>query len=113
MDSTSPYYKYKKELSSYSSSCVYCAHLNRASSYRNLDSDERLVSGSVGGATGDHGVGVVSDSGVSMTGGRAGELSYFEVVDFAHQIARGMEHLEKMKVSRPCKRLGYDCILLK
>ena len=25
-------------------------------------------------------------------------LSYFEVLDFALQIARGMEHLEKMKV---------------
>ncbi len=104
MDSTNPDYKYKKELSSYCSSCVYCAHcahLNRTASYRNLDGDEQLVSGSVGGATGNHSVGVENDSDVSMTRGRAGELSYFEVVDFAHQIARGMEHLEKMKVSQP------------
>lgn len=26
------------------------------------------------------------------------KLSYFEVLDYAHQIARGMEHLDKMKV---------------
>ena len=29
-------------------------------------------------------------------------LSYFEVLDFAQQIARGMEHLERMKVSQRC-----------
>ena len=28
-----------------------------------------------------------------------GKLSYFEVLDYAHQIALGMEHLEQMKVS--------------
>ena len=32
-------------------------------------------------------------------GASDGGLTYFDVLDFANQIARGMEHLEKMKVS--------------
>ncbi len=80
--------------------CVYCAQLSR-SSYRNINSIEQLDQvGSGDGCADVHSLdGRGNNNGDLNTVDNPGELSYFEFVDFAHQIARGMEHLEKMKVS--------------
>ena len=40
-----------------------------------------------------------------------GKLSYFEVLDFSNQIAKGMEHLEKMKVSVIALHCFVMCIV--
>lgn len=68
-----------------SNTCVYCCQCVGGDAV----GTQRLGIGdqsSVGGA--------VNTSSEAEVG-----LSYFEVLDFAQQIARGMEHLEKMKVS--------------
>ena len=88
-----PYHSYN--LSTMSGGCVYCC---------------QCAAVSEGGERGGR-VGVYQETGADQTnpgGGGAGmnvntdntetRLSYFEVLDFALQIARGMEHLEKMKV---------------
>ncbi len=102
MDNANTEFK-SRQLSS--SSCVYCAQLNRTgnSSYRNLNNGTELLnqSSSGDGGSDEHDLCMRRDGGDLNTGDCAGELSYFEFVDFAHQIARGMEHLEKMKVSHP------------
>jgi hypothetical protein len=90
-----PYHSYN--LSTASGGCVYCCQCAAA------------VGEAVGGGGGG-GVGVYQQTRAdqpSPGGGGANvtadntetRLSYFEVLDFALQIARGMEHLEKMKVS--------------
>lgn len=53
--------------------------------------------------------GVASESGNLVMDQERGELSYFEVLDFAHQIARGMEHLEKMKVCESSQLCFFVC----
>ena len=69
------------------------------------------VTGSGGRVTGNGGTGNGSACGgrckcldVNMT---RSQLSYFEVLDYANQIARGMEHLENMKVCN-----GIHCPLM-
>ena len=88
--SLNPYHSYN--LSSASGACVYCCQCAAG------------VSEAVGGAVGGEGGGAnPGGAGMNVTADSDTEtrLSYFEVLDFALQIARGMEHLEKMKVSRP------------
>ena len=84
-----------------------CRH-QLPNSYRNLSSSNTCVycCQCVGGeATGNlltqHGTGERSSLGGAgnLSSETEGGLSYFEVLDFAQQIARGMEHLEKMKVN--------------
>lgn len=91
---------YRKTSASYYYNCIYCAQLNRTGSYHNLNTSDNPSNGGAGVRSG----GVRSDGGGSGDGtrvggsGEFGELSYFEVLDFAHQIASGMAHLEQMKV---------------
>ena len=84
-----PYYNYN--LSS-SSGCIYCHQYVNSEAVGGgacqLTGTDRV---NLGGA----GLNVAATSTESTETG----LSYFEVLDFALQIAQGMEHLEKMKVS--------------
>ena len=71
-----------------SSTCVYCC---------------QCVSGEAVGDVPRQQTGTGDQASLEGTGNVYSEsentLSYFEVLDFAQQIARGMEHLEKMKVT--------------
>ena len=91
-----PYYNYNQ---SPSSGCIYCHH------YANSEAGGGACQQPTGtdranlGATlgrGEEGVGLNAAAASSDSTGT--RLSYFEVLDFALQIARGMEHLDKMKV---------------
>ena len=92
-----PYYNYNQ---SPSSGCIYCHH------YANSEAGGGACQQATGtdqanlGATlergGGEGVGLNAAAASSDSTGT--QLSYFEVLDFALQIARGMEHLDKMKV---------------
>ena len=59
----------------------------------------------------DEGAGGVGRSLCPDMGVMQGKLSYFEVLDYACQIARGMEHLENMKVRWFCDSLSLDLSL--
>ena len=94
-----PYYNdsndccYYNPLGSSSSGCIYCTH-----QYANLEpagEDECQQSG----ADQANLIGAQPNLTTSSTDKTETRLSYFEVLDFALQIAQGMEHLEKMKVS--------------
>ena len=109
-----------RKVSSSSVTCIYCVQFGDGmGSYRSLETADQLSSceenGSSGGVSpgrrvkGVPGEGVSPGRRVESVPGegrspasnveqRRGELSYFEVLDFAQQIARGMEHLERMKV---------------
>ena len=82
-----PYHSYNL---STASGCVYCCQC--------------AISEAVGGGMYQQtGADQANSEGAGMnvtTDNTETRLSYFEVLDFALQIARGMEHLEKMKVSQ-------------
>ena len=74
-----------------SNTCVYCCQCGTG--------DEATQPLPTAGARGADDRSCLVGEGNSFSESERG-LSYFEVLDFAQQIARGMEHLEKMKVSR-------------
>ena len=91
-----PYHNHN--LYSSSSGCIYCSC--------QCANSEAVV----GGVHQQTGAGVSDQANLAGAGNQTTSssdtetrLSYFEVLDFALQIARGMEHLEKMKVSQTNK----------
>ena len=94
-----PYYYYNL-LGSSSSGCIYCSH-----QYTNIEA----VGGGACQQTGTDQANL-GGAGLNLTTSSTDNteqtrLSYFEVLDFALQIARGMEHLEKMKVRQLSRSL--------
>ena len=98
-----PYHSYN--LSTASGGCVYCcqcAAIGEAVGggggvYQQTGADQSNPGGGGGGG----GANVTPDNTETR-------LSYFEVLDFALQIAQGMEHLEKMKVSFAYRHLCWS-----
>ena len=91
----SPCYDYNQ---SPSSGCIYCHHYANSEAVavgggacqQPTETDRANL-----GGEGERGLNAAATS----SDNTETRLSYFEVLDFALQIARGMEHLEKMKVS--------------
>lgn len=81
-----------------SNTCSYCCQCINSEA---VGAMQRQISGANGSANLDGNENLQSES--------ENTLSYFEVLDFAQQIARGMEHLEKMKVTS----LSYNLFSLK
>ena len=79
------------------SSEASCNDTGSVGSYRNVASGCIYCStGQEGGVAGGADICLCPDVAVM----EQGRLSYFEVLDYSGQVARGMEHLEKMKVCR-------------
>ena len=88
------YYNYNL---SPSNGCIYChQYANTGAVGGGEGGGACQPAGTDQGALGGAGPNIAATS----TNDAETRLSYFEVLDFALQIARGMEHLEKMKVSR-------------
>ena len=85
-----PYHSYNL---STASGCVYCCQCANSEAVGGPQHPGDQAN--LGGA----GLNVTASSASFFTDDTETRLSYFEVLDFALQIARGMEHLEKMKVS--------------
>ena len=78
-------------------SCIYCCqHVDGEASGRDVCQQTGAVVGDKARMSGA-GLNMMISTSYDDT---ETQLSYFEVLDFALQIARGMEHLERMKVSK-------------
>ena len=86
-----PYHSYNL---STASGCVYCCQCANSEVVGGKEPGDLANLGGAG-----LNVTAASSSSFSIDNSET-QLSYFEVLDFALQIARGMEHLEKMKVSQ-------------